>query len=539
LQPPDATTLTGRLTAIVGPQGLVVEPAAVELETRTCIPFRRIPDYLVYPASADEVRQVVALAQELGVKIFPVSTGKNWGYGERSASYDGGITLILARMKKIEIVDEALGYALIEPGVTYRELNDHLKRSGSGLWSDCAGSTESASVIGNALDKGRGVTPYADHFGALCGMEVVLPDATLIRTGNLTETPNRVWNIYKWGVGPYLDGLFVQSNLGIVVKAGIWLMPAPEAFDLVVFEYTQSPDRLPQMIDDLRTLVFRGSLRSRPHLANDFAMLCIASQYPWHLSDGRHRLTDDQLARWRNEHGVTPWTFGCGLYGSAQEVRSQRRALRRALGKYGRLWSFGVVTRDDWIGRIAFRIAKLGARIMGKSPAFLESIAPAANLFRGIPTDDFVRQVYFKSHPQKPTGTIDPPRDQCGFIWIGPVVPFTGKDVDRVLAIARPIYEKHDFDFFVEILIEGPRALILLFGLFYQRNDPVESQRASAWFTEIRSAMIDAGYPPYRETAQSSPNVFEDNPAVAALLSSIKGALDPNRVVAPGRYGIR
>jgi 4-cresol dehydrogenase (hydroxylating) len=85
--------------------------------------------------------------------------------------------MVLERMKKIEMVDEKLGYAVIEPGVTYRDLNGYLKDNKLALWSDCAGSTESASVIGNALDKGRGVTPYADHFGALCGMEVVLPDA--------------------------------------------------------------------------------------------------------------------------------------------------------------------------------------------------------------------------------------------------------------------------------------------------------------------------------------------------------------------------
>src|SRR6185503_11689706 len=222
-------TLMDRLGEIVGAHGLVSEPSKVELETRTCIPFRQIPDCVVYPDSAEQVQRIVALAQELKVPLWPVSTGKNWGYGEKSAVYQGGITMVLERMKKIEMVDETLGYAVIEPGVTYRDLNGYLKDNKLALWSDCAGSTESASVIGNALDKGRGVTPYADHFGALCGMEVVLPDASLLRTGNTTGTPNRVWNLYKWGVGPYLDGLFAQSNLGIVVKAGIWLMPEPEA----------------------------------------------------------------------------------------------------------------------------------------------------------------------------------------------------------------------------------------------------------------------------------------------------------------------
>ena len=51
--------------------------------------------------------------------------------------------------------------------------------------------------------------------------------------------------------------------------------------------------------------------------------------------------------------------------------------------------------------------------------------------------------------------------------------------------------------------------------------------------------MIRFGYPPYRETAQSSPHVFDDNPATHEFLSSLKRALDPKGIFAPGRYGIR
>jgi 4-cresol dehydrogenase (hydroxylating) flavoprotein subunit len=535
---PASSTLFVRLTQIVGAKGLVFKPREVELETRTCIPFRQIPDCIVYPESAEQVQEIVILANELKVPIWPVSTGKNWGYGEKSACYQGGITMVLEKMREIEFVDEKLGFAIIEPGVTYRDLNRYLKDHGLGLWSDSAGTTESASVIGNALDKGRGLTPYADHFGSLCGMEVVLPDGSLLRTGNTTETRNKVWNLYKWGVGPYLDGLFAQSNLGIVVKAGIWLMPEPEAFDFLAFEYTRSLDFFPEMIDDLRRLVFQGVLRSRPHLANDFAMLCIVSQYPTHLLGGQKSLSPEAIGRWRKEHGVSPWTFGCGLYGSAQEVRNQRRTLRRVLGRYGRLWSFGLATRSDWIGKLVFQTSRYAARLAGKSPAFLDSIKPAADLFKGIPTDEFARQVYFKSHRDKPSGAFDPAKDQCGFIWIGPVVPFLSKDVQEVLEKAGRVFRKHDFDVFVEIIVESPRALIVLFGVFYDKADTDEVGRASNWYTEIRLLMIESGYPPYRETALSSPHAFEYNPTTRNFLATIKKAIDPVDTLAPGRYGI-
>ena len=530
--------LFDRLREIVGTQHVLSVPNEVELETRTCIPYRQIPDCIVYPDAAAQVQRIVLLAHELRVPIWTVSTGKNWGYGEKSACYRGGITMVLERMKRIEVVDEELGYAVIEPGVTYRELNRYLKENNLALWSDSAGTTESASVIGNALDKGRGLTPYADHFGSLCGMEVVLADGSLLRTGNVTETPNQIWNLYKWGVGPYLDGLFAQSNFGVVVKSGVWLMPEPEAFDFLAFEYTKSLDLFPEMIDDLRKLVFKGVLRCRPHVANDFAMLCIVSQYPKHLLNGQRSLGPEAMAQWRKEHGVSPWTFGCGLYGSAREVRDQRRTLKKTLGKYGRLWSFGRATRSDWIGKILFEVARRGARLTGKSSAFLAQIKPAADLFRGIPTDEFARQVYFKSHAEKPAAAFDPPKDQCGFIWIGPVVPFRSKSVSEVLDKAKRIFANYDFDFFVEVIIESPRALLLLFGVFYDKADAADAQRATDWYSQIRTEMIDSGYPPYRETAQSSPHVFDANPTTRKFLTSIIDAVDLDRTLAPGRYGI-
>lgn len=86
-------------------------------------------------------------------------------------------------MTRIWHVDHELGYAVIETGVTYKQLSDHLKAHCPTLWSDSAGTTQYASVLGNALDKGRGLTPYADHFGSLCGMDVVLPDGALLETG--------------------------------------------------------------------------------------------------------------------------------------------------------------------------------------------------------------------------------------------------------------------------------------------------------------------------------------------------------------------
>ena len=171
--------------------------------------------------------------------------------------------------------------------------------------------------------------------------------------------------------------------------------------------------------------------------------------------------------------------------------------------------------------------------------AFLQQIKPAADLFRGIPTNEFAKQEYFKSGKARPAGAIDPPRDGCGFIWIGPIVPFRAEDVMEALERAKRIFERYEFDFFVEIIVESPRALLLLFGVFYERKDAEDAERATRWYEALRLDMIDAGFPPYRETTQSMTGLFEQSPVTDNVLSSIKSALDPLRTIAPGRYGIR
>lgn len=533
-----STELAAELQQLLKKDQVILAKDALKFASRTCIPYQELPGIITYPENTEEVQVVVRLATKFNTPIWPVSTGKNWGYGGKTACYPGGITMMLERMNRIHKVNEDLGYAVIEPGVTYKQLNEYLKTNHPSLWSDSAGTTQFASVLGNALDKGRGLTPYADHFGNLCGMDVILPNGELLETGGGPQGNNHVKHVYKWGVGPYLDGLFAQSNFGIVVKAGIWLMPEPECFDWAAFEYTASAEKFGSFISELQQLVAQGVLRSRPHLANDFAMMCIISQYPHELLDGQKCLSEAALESWRHQHGVARWTFGCGLYGSKAEVRFQKQTLKQVLSRYGRIQFLGAAIKNNWHGRLLRRVAPVVNRLMGKSDAFMEALIPGINLFRGIPTDYFVRQVYFKSHPQKPADDVDPARDQCGLLWIGPVVPFTAKHITYALNLAKEIYARHEFDFFVELIIESSRAIILLVGVFYERNDVDEIARAQAWYSETHKVFMQNGYPPYRATTMSMPESLNQNPAAKNLLEVIKDGIDPQNLIAPGRYGI-
>jgi 4-cresol dehydrogenase (hydroxylating) flavoprotein subunit len=79
---------------------------------------RHLPSAAVAPISAEEVRALVRLANEYRVPLWPISRGKNFGYGGAAPVMSGSVILDLSRMKKIEI-DVENGVALVEPGVGF------------------------------------------------------------------------------------------------------------------------------------------------------------------------------------------------------------------------------------------------------------------------------------------------------------------------------------------------------------------------------------------------------------------------------------
>src|SRR5207237_5523487 len=91
--------------------------------------------------------------------------------------------------------------------------------------------------MGNTLDRGVGYNRCGEHFSNFSGLEVVLANGEVLRTG-LGGIPNTTaWQSYRWGYGPWVDGLFSQSNLGIVTKMGIWLMQKPAAHQAYVIAW--------------------------------------------------------------------------------------------------------------------------------------------------------------------------------------------------------------------------------------------------------------------------------------------------------------
>ncbi|MBN1240086.1 MAG: FAD-binding oxidoreductase [Gammaproteobacteria bacterium] len=190
-----------------------------------------LPSAAVAPASVEEVQAIVRAANEHRTPLFPISTGKNFAYGGPAPSMRGCVVVDLKRMNRVLEVSDERNFALVEPGVSYFDLYEHIQQRGLNVWIDCA-NPGWGGPLGNTLDRGMGFTLgyYRDHAGAMHGVEVVLANGEVMRTGMGAVPDSRTWQDYRYAFGPDPSGLFPQGNFGIVTKMGVRLMPAPEHY---------------------------------------------------------------------------------------------------------------------------------------------------------------------------------------------------------------------------------------------------------------------------------------------------------------------
>ena len=527
---------------LLGEEHVVESDAELELRSRETGHVANQPRALVYPGNTDEVRAVVLCANRYVVKLHVGSRGLNYGYGGNNFTDRTAVVIVLSRMDRVVHVDDELAYAVIEPGVSYEQLNRHLKERGHRLWIDCTDGPPTGSVLGNALDRGIGETPYGDHFGNLCGMEIVLPDGRLIHTGGSSPArPLRTWHTHKWGVGPYVEGLFTQSNYGIVTRAGIWLMPEPASYNSYIFEL-DSDEHLGTVVDKFRQLALRGVVSSKLHLISDFVSLTILTQRHSHKIQGPH-MSAASLANLRKQHGFARWSGGAALYGDAGQVALQRRILKRTLGPFGRLMFFSdrsaaLLTRLlDIAGR--FRALEwLVNAVTRRSVLMMRAIPQLHGILKGIPSIYFLNHAYFKIPAPRPTVGADPARDGVGLTWFAPILPFRGVDVVPYLQETRAMFERHGFDFYMAMLMLNPRSVICLMGILFDKADPDEGKRAGELYDELLDHLYENNLQQYRNGIAGWPRTFETAHDFAAFLGTLKIALDPRDVLAPRKYGI-
>lgn len=281
----------------------------------------------VAPQSVEEVQAVVRAANRYRVPLYPISTGRNLGYGGSAPNLSGSVVLDLKRMNRVIEVDDRRHFAIAEPGVSYFDLYRHIRARGLQAWLDVPGPSW-GSLVGNALDHGVGDTwgIYRNHFSAHCGLEVVLPDGTLVRTGIGAPPEAKTWGEYPYGFGPSIDGLFAQGNCGVVTKMGFWLMPAPESYFTGTIAVLRRADIL-ALVDLVNYFEHQG-IGGEPIYGSPAGAEQTHRDYQKLVADGSFP-ADAALDAFAAARGKAYWSVKLQFYGPREVVRTQWQAATR------------------------------------------------------------------------------------------------------------------------------------------------------------------------------------------------------------------
>lgn len=490
------------------------------------------PCCVLYPKSTEDVQAIVRIAARHRVVVYPISRGKNWGYGDACAPTDGAAILDFSRMDRILEVNDELAYAVIEPGVSQGQLKSYLDAHHPDLWMDCTGAGADASLVGNTLDRGFGHTRYGDHVLTTCGMEVVLADGRVLNTG-FGHYPNaKAARVFRYGVGPMLDGLFCQSNYGIVTKIGLWLMPRPEAF-CTFFILLEHDEDIGPLVDRLRPLRLSGVLESALHIANDYRIFSSRGRYPFDQTGGRTPLPQEVRRRLRDSLRIGAWNVAGAFTGTRAHVRASRHALKRALAGLGELRFI-----DDRTMQRALRVVGFAARHGVARPLYglLTSIEPVFATLKGVPTDDAVRGTHWRLRNAPGDGVSDPLELGAGLLWVSPVLPMLGSEALNVMAIVEPIFAEYGFEPLATMTMINERAMIGVMNVSFDKSVPEEAARAMQCHDALNRALLDKGYVPYRAGLSSMPLLNGRDDTFWQVASQIKAALDPLDIISRGRY---
>jgi len=276
----------------------------------------------------------VGICNQHKVPIWPISTGKNLGYGSAAPAERGQVVLDLKRMNRILEIDKDLAYALVEPGVTYQQLYDHIAEHNLGLWLSVPAPSAIAGPTGNTLDRGVGYTPYGEHFMFACGMEVVLANGEVLRTGMGSLPNSNTWQVFKWGYGPYLDGIFTQSNYGIVTKFGFWLMPAPPVYKPFTVQY-QNDEDIVEIVETIRPLRLNNVIPNAAVIA--YALYDAPTKVRRKdYFTGAGAIPDEAVRKIAKDHDLGIWNVYAALYGTQEQVDVNWKIVTQAFGRSGK-----------------------------------------------------------------------------------------------------------------------------------------------------------------------------------------------------------
>jgi glycolate oxidase len=437
------------------------------------------PDLVIYVKSVEQIQKVLAFANQHRIPVVPVMANTN--VGGLAIPVRGGIILNLSKMNRILEVNQADQYAVIEPGVTWQQIHDHLESNYPDLRFAYPLSPPDSGVIPNFIMDGL-VNLSLRHGSAahwINGLEVVLPDGRLLHTGH-------------WAFGslpctnspfPGLEGLFIgfQGTTGIVTKMAVQLWPS-RRFRRRIFLFAYDAGQGFELLNRL----------SKEDLVDDLGGLSLPTGK---MLFGEYR----PLYKDPNE----PLMF---IY---IDISSNFRK--------------DFESKLEIVNQLKDQAIAQGARFEG--PLGLDDlvkIEPRFKTFAKFPT----RLDFLLDHPGG------------GLSWIGTYGPTSRYAQGFIQGSA--IMKKHGFPpLIVARPMRGGHFGVLRWISVFNRDDPEDTEAVRQMNLELADMAVELGFFPYK-TPQWIWERFTDkiDPTFFQLIRQVRKMLDPNGIMNPGHLEI-
>lgn len=488
----------------------------------------------VSPRNQEDVAAIVAAARATGTPLYPISTGNNWGYGSANPVRDGCVVVDLSGMNRILDFDEETGLVTLEPGVTQRGLRAYLDERGLRFLCPVTGAGPDCSLIGNALERGYGITPHADHFLSIMSLEAVLPDGRIYRPPLAELGCVDVDRAFKWGVGPFLDGMFTQGAFGIVTRMTIALAPIPERVEAMFFGV---PDDA--MLEDA-VLAIRSVLREvggvtgSINLMNRHRVLSMMEPYPRHHLGPNGLINEEHLLKLARQNQVMPWMGAGALYGNAKVVAATRAVIKKRLRGVSKRLMFFTPGEVSVLNRLSNYIPAAPGRTARKVFGTLDK---TLKLLAGEPSEIALPLAYWMSGKLPTDGQpMNPARDGCGLLWYSPLVPMRPTAVRDYTSMVRDICVSHRIEPLITLTSVSDRCFDSTVPILFDRGVGDDIERAQACYRALLEMGRSAGFVPYRAPLDAMDFFIRPEAAYWDVVNALKRYVDPTGIMAPGRY---
>ncbi len=506
---------------------------------------------LIKVSKQADVKAVLTLANELSANselrftLYPVSTGKNWGYGTSQPAEIGEhiILLDLSLLNNISYFDEELGLVTLEPGVTQQQLSNFLIENNYPYMVPVTGAGPDCSILANALERGYGITPYTDHFSAVNSIQGYWADGSCFQSAVNTldqSTEQVVDKTYKWGLGPYLDGLFTQSSFGVVTQMTIRLAKIKPAFTSFFIQLADD-ELMEQAIPLIRkTLQDYEGIVGSINLMDQRRVLSMFAKNP--NGNEQHKVMSDSDVKKLAKQQQTPsWTIVGSIYGSKSVVKAVKTEINNLFKQIPckRIYSTSplLVVVNKFINALPkWLIKRVG--ILSMVAQQMDSFDKGKAIMLGRPNKVALKLAYWRNpeSEQLDPEELSPSNDNCGLLWYAPLITMKASTMRDYVNFIRTTCPKYNIEPFITFTNLKHDCVDSTIPIVFDLSNPKAVKDAHNCLKELVTEGLKKGFVPYRLNIDQQQWLLDKEQPFWQTVNKLKQVLDPNAVLSLGRY---